>query len=572
VNSKTPTAQPLRSRPEDASGAGSITHRTTAGSLWLEVLLLAAIALAVRLIYLDHAPYIDELYHALAARSLLDDGTLHINGERPYTRAWGLTYVVAGLFRFFGDSLVVGRIPAVVAGVGLIVALFLWLRSVATGAAAWIAAILLCFAPISIYLSQQVRFYTLHAFFFWLGAFAVYAASMSAPGRNRRTAWLAAGAGACFVVAFHLQPITAIGVAALALWLALRHGPDLVRWLAAGGRRRILLAAGGLLAGGALLVAAGAGTLVTRGLAMMAHADVWSAGATDDRWYYFRNLGDQYPTLWTLLPVGVLIAASRFRTPTLFLATIFATAFVFHSAAAWKHERYLFYALPAFFGMWGLAATVALPWLRQRFDALSGAMPLPRHTATALFVSILGAAALWAAAGNTATVFTYRMLTTSDAEWRLSRAYRGEADWQAALPILRAEANAADVVVASSMLKALYFLGRLDVGLSLNEMLRGSDDAEFSVATREGVPVISTPESVATLRDCVATGLVIADQRNWRTAWGVPPATADYIEATFERLPVPESFGVLAFRWRDGGTGQPPACEAVIRLVARDAT
>jgi hypothetical protein len=122
------------------------------------------------------------------------------------------------------------------------------------------------------------------------------------------------------------------------------------------------------------------------------------------------------------------------------------------------------------------------------------------------------------------------------------------------------------------MLKALYFLGRLDVGLSLNEMLRGSDDAEFSVATREGVPVISTPESVATLRDCVATGLVIADQRNWRTAWGVPPATADYIEATFERLPVPESFGVLAFRWRDGGTGQPPACEAVIRLVARDAT
>jgi hypothetical protein len=256
VNSKTRTAQPLRSRPEDASGAGSITHRTTAGSLWLEVLLLAAIALAVRLIYLDHAPYIDELYHALAARSLLDDGTLHINGERPYTRAWALTYVVAGLFWFFGDSLVVGRIPAVVAGIALVVALFLWLRSVATGAAAWIAAILLCFAPISIYLSQQVRFYTLHAFFFWLGAFAVYAASTSAPRRNRRTAWLAAGAGACFVVAFHLQPITAVGVAALALWLALRHGPDFVRWLAAGGRRRMLLAAGGLLAGAALLVVA----------------------------------------------------------------------------------------------------------------------------------------------------------------------------------------------------------------------------------------------------------------------------------------------------------------------------
>jgi hypothetical protein len=186
-----------------------------------------------------------------------------------------------------------------------------------------------------------------------------------------------------------------------------------------------------------------------------------------------------------------------------------------------------------------------------------------------VFVAVLTAAALWAAVGNSATLFTYRMLTTSDAEWRLSRAYRGEADWQAVLPILRAEADVADVVVASSMLKALYFLDRLDVGLSLNEMLRGADHAEFSMATREGVPVISSPESVAVLHDCIASGLVIADQRNWRTPWGVPPATADYIDATFHRLPVPEQYGVLAFRWRDGGAAPSSACDAVTRLVTR---
>jgi hypothetical protein len=570
VTTRTRTARSSRSRPEGAPGGGALPRRADAGSLWLEVLLLGAITLAVRLVYLNHAPYIDELYHALAARSLLQDGTLLINGEVPYTRGWGLTYAVAGLFWFFGESLVVGRIPAVVAGVGLVIALFVWLRSVAAVSAAWIAAILLCFAPISIYLSQQVRFYTLHALFFWLGAFAVYAASTPAPGRTRRKAWLAAGAVACFVVAFHLQPITAIGVAALALWLALRHGPELVRWVGAGGRKRALLATGVLLAAGALLVTAGAGGLVSRGLAMMANADMWAAGAADNYWFYFRNLGGQYATLWTLFPLGVLIAASRFRTPALFLTTIFVAAFVFHSVAAWKHERYLFYVLPAFFGVWGLAAAVALPWLRQRFDALlSGVMHLPRPAATAAFVAVLGVATLWAAVGNTATLFTYRMLTTSDAEWRLSRAYRGEADWQAALPILRAEAEASDIIVASSMLKALYFLGRLDVGLSLNEMLRGVDRSEFSVASMEGAPVISSAASVATLHGCVASGLVIADQRNWRTAWGVPPATADYIDATFERLPVPEALGVLAFRWRDGATAQSPACQAVTRLVAR---
>jgi hypothetical protein len=568
VNPQTRTARSPRSRPQGVQ-ADSTPQRATSGSLWLEVLLLGVIALVVRLVYLDHAPYIDELYHALAARSLLQDGTLHINGEQPYTRAWALTYAVAGLFRIFGDSLVVGRIPAVLAGVGLVIALFVWLRAVATASAAWIAALLLCFAPISIYLSQQIRFYTLHALFFWLGAFAVYAASTSAAGGTRRTAWLAAGAMASFIIAFHLQPITTIGVAALALWLALSHGPDIYRWRVAGGRKRALLTAAVLLAGGALLVAAGAGSFVARGLAMMAHSDVWSASATANYWFYFRNLGDQYATLWTLLPVSVLIAASRFRGPTLFLVTIFASAFVFHSVAAWKHERYLFYAMPAFFGLWGLAAAVALPWLRQRFDALRGDIHLPRQAATAVFVAVLTAAALWAAVGNSATLYTYRMLTTGDAEWRLSRAYRGEADWQAVLPILQVEADVADVVIASSMLKALYFLGRLDVGLSLNEMLRGSDHAEFSMATREGVPVISNPKSVATLHDCIASGLVIADQRNWRTPWGVPPATADYIEATFQRLPVPQQHGVLAFRWRDGGTESSTVCDNVARVLAQ---
>jgi hypothetical protein len=48
------------------------------------------LALATRLPHLDHVPHKDELNHVLAARALLERGTLEIvAGAAPYDRAWG---------------------------------------------------------------------------------------------------------------------------------------------------------------------------------------------------------------------------------------------------------------------------------------------------------------------------------------------------------------------------------------------------------------------------------------------------------------------------------------------------
>src|ERR1700712_590095 len=113
-----------------------------------------AIALATRLIGLHHTPYVDELNHVMAAHSLLAHGTLELDpGGEPYTRARLFTYFVAALFRVFGASLVVARLPAVLAGAALVGVLFVWVRRVAGSGAAWVAAMLFCFQPQSIYLS-----------------------------------------------------------------------------------------------------------------------------------------------------------------------------------------------------------------------------------------------------------------------------------------------------------------------------------------------------------------------------------------------------------------------------------
>jgi 4-amino-4-deoxy-L-arabinose transferase-like glycosyltransferase len=530
-----------------------------------EVLLLAVIALVVRLIQIDHAPWVDELYHVLAARSLLTDGSLHINGAVEYTRAWLFTWLLAGLTLVFGENLVVARMPAVLAGTALVAGLFVWLRGFAGRTAAWSAALLLCFAPISIYLSQQARFYTLHALLFAGGALATYSAA-AAPARRRT--FLALVAILCFALSLRLQITTLVGMGAVGMWLLVDRTPALMRWVRADrSSRLLLLGVVSLLALAATVLAVI--RLMPMALAAFSYADAWAEGDRNYVRYYHDHLTSQYPTLWPLFPIAFLIAATRYLRPAFFLTLIFGVVLLVHSAAAWKHERYIFYVLPAFFALWGLALGVALPWLRLRLSERFAARP---RVARVLPTVLLAAALLFVALSNRATILAYRIITVDDMDWTMSVAYRGEADWQRALPVLEPAAAAADIVIASSMLKSLFFLDRIDVGLSANEVARLPDAQQFGVAAREGVPIISEVASLDLLHRCYATGLVIIDGRDWRWPSSVPDDVATYIESRME--PVPLASNMLAFRWTRFAEPVPGGCgelRAAVRKSPRSA-
>src|SRR5690606_35034555 len=198
------------SRPGPASDRRA---RAVRGILSWDLAFLTALALIVRLIQLDHTVQVDELNHIFAARSLLEDGTLQIGDDGGlYTRAWDFTYVVAAAFALLGESVVVARIPAMLAGTALVAVLFAWTRSVAGRGAAWLAALFLCFDPTAIFLSQFNRFYTIHALLFLLGAIAVFSLCTQ-PASPRRRIGLGLAALAAFALAYHLQVTTMVGVA-----------------------------------------------------------------------------------------------------------------------------------------------------------------------------------------------------------------------------------------------------------------------------------------------------------------------------------------------------------------------
>jgi len=175
------------------------------------------IALVVRLVAGAMLPMIrDEAWHLLAGHSWIYEGTLRVD-QGAYTRAGYFTVLVAWFMDVFGETLAVARLPGIIAGAALVAAVFEWLRRKSGMVAAWTGAMLLCFYDLSLLLSAEVRFYTLHALCLWLTAVIVYQVT-EGDRAQRLPMWMLAIAAALSVVALHVQVTAAVALVALVAW------------------------------------------------------------------------------------------------------------------------------------------------------------------------------------------------------------------------------------------------------------------------------------------------------------------------------------------------------------------
>lgn len=543
----------------------------------IELTVLAILVLAVRFVDLGRPPFIDEMNHVLAATSILSNGSMTIHEGVGYERGALFTYFVAGFYAIFGQSLEVARLPALLSGVLLVCLLFAWLRVEAGRIAGWTGGLLLGFAPVAIYLSQWVRFYTLQALLFWGAAWGVYRlVERKDPVRRR---WLiGVGSIAALLAAFHLQVTTVVGVAGLGLFVALVEGPRLLSAMENRSRRFLVLAA--------LTVALGA----TFGVLHYFHVldwfteraqavDVWAIERATNVRFYHRLFLDQYGFLWVLLPLaGLLALASRWRLPLLFLC-VFGLAVVIHSLAAWKAERYIFYAMPAWFAVWGLAAREVLPWLWNRLLVGSEAIVgrLPRTARNGLVGSALFLGLAFAITGVTAYTTT-RVIYLQRGNWtppasHTGEMYAGHPDWNAVASRLNAIGQQVDVVVGEPDLKLVYYLGDVDYVLYAGYLVEsarqfGPHDLypEFRVWRKIGRPLVSAPGSVELIMACYRSGLVVAEQHVWGWRGGVPQPTAEFIEQHARAVELPAETGILAFRWETEQPEGSPRCSELRKI------
>jgi len=533
------------------------TDRTRTAGI-VQAVAVGLLALGLRLMQLGAIPPdFDEFYHILAARSWLAEGALGV-ADGTYDRAAAFTILVAGSMRAFGDGFAATRLPAALAGALWVVAVFAWTRKRAGGTAAWVAGLLFALDPGAIHLSQIVRFYTLQGLCVWIGLTTIYALVEDRPPK-RKALVLTAVAAVVWAFALHLQITSVVALLAAGLWAAWRVGPRLhqvtpprlrTRWTAG------LLVA--LLA--AAIVAILSSDLLVELWRMYSQGPVWSTYRAEASRFYLRWFSTRYVVLWALFPVAAVLALTRFRAMAGFAITIFGIALLVQSLGAAKSERYLYYAMPFFFVVWGLAITRIAAGFRALVDESLVALPLlqsrPRARAAATWLALTGLL-LFAYRYNDAAAMTARMLVARGNE----RPY-SQADWAAAAPTLRALRDSADVVVSSALLKTLYYLGEGQVGLSRTELadydLKGR---QFSVDPRTGRPMISERDALARVMACYRRGLLIIEKDHWRRPDVVPGAVADYVVAHAEEVPVTPEWRIKAFRWNVAApspSGCPP--------------
>ena len=458
----------------------------------------------------------------------------------------------------------------VIAATISLIAVFFWTRMAAGVVAAWIAALIFCFWPDGIDVSVTHRFYAPHGMLFLLGALAVYLVI------DKRDWWekstlivLGLCAAVLFVLALLLQETTLIGMAGVALWGSLVIG---VPWLKAldPGRRWMVIGACTLLGIGALAVLVlsgiGAGLLFS-----FRWTPAWAAASKDQFWFYHALLTLYYPTLWSLTGIAVLIAMAYHPRPVGFCLCIFVPAFLLQSLGGMKHFRYLYYAMPFLFVIWG----IALACLVERFwpffkDATDKTLDIlaPNLPRRPLRFGLIGAVLLFTLIANAASIKTLAMLAgvtvppmTKPPEWEVAS--------EALEPWLEDA-----VLLTTSEMETLYAFDRYDILISnsrMSELLRNYGDhldedaiGEFSLDWRTGRPVISEPASLELVMSCFPKGVIVSNVYRWRYGPQLDDEVADLIEAKATKVDLPPSSMITAYRWENPAADSSPACADLV--------
>ena len=174
-------------------------------------------------------------------------------------------------------------------------------------------------------------------------------------------------------------------------------------------------------------------------LSLATYTDQWGLESAQNPAFYVGHMLDGYPGVWTAFGLAAVLAATRQFRLTLLCVSIFGTAFGVHSLLAWKADRYLFYSIPFFFVVLGLAfARVAGPFaalvegLVQRSSALRTRPRLARAARNAILAGVI----LFAALSHPALIRSVRSLFL-DPSYRHPGMGKGSISWGRTSQVLK---------------------------------------------------------------------------------------------------------------------------------------
>lgn len=530
------------------------------GSIASQALAVFALALLVRLLGNSSLPiHVDEFYHLLAGQSWAENGSLTIL-DGAYPRAWGYTVLTGLTFLTLGQAdMFVARLPALLAGALLVPTVFVWVAGNVTRRAAWVAALLLCFADVAIEVSQFARFYSLHALLIWLGSIATYGA-LHHSSSIRSSLLQLIGAAVCFLGALHLQVTTLILLAGLGLYIAgyTVSRPPVLAILSEKRYRPWLIF--GAIAFSAVVFA---GALNFPMAGKFRKTSYWAAEHQDDVLFYVRIFLRRLPVLTLIFPLSVWLVVSRRSRVGYFCLALFLIPFVGHSLAGMKGIRYMVYALPFFFVLIAVAADFLLSALSRFIEPmLAKERQWPRVPARFHATVLAGSLALAVFVGMAANpAIAHGLKRVAIDTYRVVRDPSGlvalppDEPWTGAVPRLRSAIASPSLLVVADDLRTAHYLGAFDLLINRSRISDISPQVEFGRDFRTGRRVVGSGSTLAEIAACYPDGVIVVPDERWELGYAVSREVTAAIES-FARPVAPGVEGFHLFRWQHAVRGE----------------
>ncbi|MEE9404500.1 MAG: glycosyltransferase family 39 protein [Algisphaera sp.] len=524
------------------------------GARFLLAMVFAGLALAVYATLDIVGGHFDEYYHVLAAQSLRAGRGLTIASDGHYTRAAEYTAAVAASMTVFGETLWAARVPSMLcmaAAVGLTAA---WAARLGGLLAGVLAAGLLLFNPLGLYLGTMCRFYAPQILLVLMAVYITERIIRLRPTRKGRLFRVVTVGGLLFLAA-RLQPTTIFPASAIFGWLILHEISERGRRRGKAPWRDLSV---WITAGVVLLASAAAAMLLREQLASawaeLRGAAAWSQEHQNNLMFYQRYFSRSFGWWWAAFPLMSLIALRRGGISIVLLLSLIAVSFAGQSLGGMKSPRYLAYILPALAVVWGLAGAEMLShlatWLRSFADQADAPY---RRTAHVALTTAAIAGTGWFLITQPPTDVVKDML---DQKRSTGHPYV-QNDWGVLNETLNAPAYRDHAIVASAETKALFHLGRADAALGVAQLV---DFAEGTADPRTGLPTLATVEGLTHFMSQHSHGIVVAERDHWRQDWGVTHDVADFLETHTHPITLSPAAdpAFVAFAWGEANIADTP--------------
>lgn len=303
--------------------------------------------------------WIDELWHVLAAKGLMDTGHPSLPGGVEYRRALTFTFLVYKSFQTFGINEMAARIPSVMFNILFILAGYFIIKNWYNKNSAIIFCIIMGFSPYILQITRESRMYTAFQLFYFLGTYLFWLGLERSkmiysfePFKKIEQKYnidilCLVLALVIFCTSYHFHELTLTYPLVFLFYIVIVFFTNKILFSVTEifkNKYGVVLTF--IISIALLILFINPGyyvNIIHRATTM----PDWKRGVVDDVKLYSWILRDESPTFFFLYPISVLFIIKKDFKKGLYIALSFLVPFAVHSFVfAWKEVRFMFYFYP----------------------------------------------------------------------------------------------------------------------------------------------------------------------------------------------------------------------------------